>query len=111
MMPLFGLSESTISQIHSILRKYTTIENAVIYGSRAKGTYREGSDIDLTLFGDVDLRTVAAVLDDLNNSFLPYTFDISSYILLKNESLREHIDRVGMVFYTKEEKNRSAVIS
>lgn len=98
---LFGLADATVSQIHFILQKYENIEKAVIYGSRAKGNYREGSDIDLTLFGRVSSQTVANLLDVLDETFLPYTFDISVYDSLKNNALREHIDRVGLVFYTK----------
>jgi uncharacterized protein len=103
MKPPFGLHKSTISLIHSILRKHQDIEKAVIYGSRAKGNYREGSDIDLALFGDVGLRTVANVLDELDDSYLPYTFDVAAYVALKNDKLKEHIDRVGMVFYERGE--------
>jgi predicted nucleotidyltransferase len=100
--PLFGLDNSTIAKICDVLRRYHEIEKAVIYGSRAKGNYREGSDIDLTLFGNVSTKTVAEVLDALDESFLPYTFDISAYDSLKNDKLREHIDRVGKGFYRRE---------
>lgn len=101
MKPEFGLDHSTVSCIHLILRKYEDIQKAVIYGSRAKGNYREGSDIDLTLFGNVGAKTVADVLDALDESVLPYTFDISAYDSLKNGELREHIDRAGKVFYER----------
>lgn len=99
----FGLSASTIAQIHAVLKKYPEIEKAVIYGSRAKGNFREGSDIDLTLFGDVGTNTVADVIDALDDSNLPYLFDVSVFELIENEKLREHIDRVGKVFYEREE--------
>jgi uncharacterized protein len=102
MKPEFGLSEATVSFIRSVLQKFAEIQKAVIYGSRAKGNYREGSDIDLTLFGSIDAKTVADVLDALDESLLPYTFDISVYNTLKNNTLREHIDRVGEVFYIRE---------
>jgi type I restriction enzyme S subunit len=92
-----------MAKIHAILRRYHEIEKAVIYGSRAKGNYREGSDIDLTLFGNINTKTIADVLDALDESFLPYTFDISAYDSLKNDKLREHIDRVGKEFYRREE--------
>jgi len=48
----FGLTEDTIEKFHSVFRKYPEIEEVIIYGSRAKGNYREGSDIDLTLKGE-----------------------------------------------------------
>ena len=81
---------------------FNEVEKAVIYGSRAKGDHRKGSDIDLTLFGIISAETVAGVLDAFEESFLPYTFDISAYGSLKNNQLREHIDRVSKVFYRKD---------
>ncbi|TAE34248.1 MAG: nucleotidyltransferase domain-containing protein [Alphaproteobacteria bacterium] len=96
----FGLSDAAIATIHAAFKKYPAIERAVIYGSRAKGNYKQGSDIDLTLFGegltaDILMR-IAQVLDD---SMLPYLVDISVFDHLDNANLREHILRVGLVFY------------
>ncbi|HKK09669.1 MAG TPA: nucleotidyltransferase domain-containing protein [Bacteroidales bacterium] len=97
---MFGLSKETISALHSVFRKYPEIESVIIYGSRAKGNYREGSDIDLTLIGnqlttDHVLR-ISADIDDLN---LPYLFDLSVYHQLDSVSLKQHIERVGKTFF------------
>jgi predicted nucleotidyltransferase len=79
---------------------YPSIERAVIYGSRAKGNYKPGSDIDLTLFGpaitEAELLALENRLDDL---LLPYTFDISRFHTLQNPQLIDHIQRVGQDFY------------
>jgi predicted nucleotidyltransferase len=96
----FGLEEQTIHKIQQALAHYPLIDKAVLYGSRAKGTNKKGSDIDLCLFGESlnqkILYQVETTLDDL---YLPYTFDLCAYQSLSNNDLKEHIDRVGVPFY------------
>lgn len=96
----FGLSEPNITAISEVFRRFAAIDRAVLYGSRAKGTHRPGSDIDLTLFGKgltPDMRAeIAGALDDL---LLPYTIDLSIFDDLKHDELEEHIRHVGVVFY------------
>ncbi len=100
---MFGLSEKTITYIHAILKKYPSITKAVIYGSRAMGNYKAGSDIDLTLFGvNLTLSELLNIYDELDDSFLPYTFDISIFDDLKEPDLKEHITQVGKIFYSNE---------
>jgi predicted nucleotidyltransferase len=99
----FGLPPATIHKIRNVFSGFPAIERAVIYGSRAKGSYKTGSDIDLTLFGEkLTFDILADVLDTLDELLLPYTFDISLYAKIDNPALREHIDRVGKIFYEKE---------
>jgi predicted nucleotidyltransferase len=99
----FGLPQNTIDKIGSVFFKYPEIDRVIIYGSRAKGNYREGSDIDLTLFGEEVTETIRLkVLSDIDELNTPYLFDISVFHLLKSESLVEHIHRIGQVFYHKE---------
>ena len=102
-MTRFGLSESSIEKITDVLADFPDVEKAVLYGSRAKGNYKPGSDIDLTLFGEgLDQRRcdqIAAALDDL---LLPYMIDLSVYSLLHHPELEAHIERVGRVFYERE---------
>ncbi len=99
----FGLKESTIRAIQSAFKKYPEIEQALLYGSRAKGTYRNGSDIDLTLMGDeltyFLLNRIETEIDDL---LLPYTVDLSLYSHIDNAGLLDHIQRVGKLFYQRE---------
>lgn len=98
----FGLNQETIDKINSVFVKHPEIEKVIIYGSRVKGNYRNGSDIDITLIGndlEYDLKgEVSSEIDDLNT---PYLFDISIYDDLNSESLKEHINRVGKIFYQK----------
>ncbi len=96
----FGLKQTIISQINNVFTKYPQVESAIIYGSRAKGNYKPGSDIDLTLTGsDVDLPLVYKIEIALDDLLMPYTFDLSAYRLLSHPDLLDHIDRVGKLFY------------
>jgi predicted nucleotidyltransferase len=99
----FGLKQKTIDLINSVFAKYPQIEKVILYGSRAKGNFKTGSDIDLTMVGD-DLTTQIQmdVFDELDELMLPYKMDLSIFAKLNNENLREHIERVGVVFYNGE---------
>lgn len=95
-----GLSDKDIKSIQQALRLFPKITEAILYGSRAKGTYRPGSDIDLTLKGNElsyqDLLNIELALDDL---LLPYKIDLSLHHQLDNPQLIDHIARVGKSFY------------
>jgi len=99
---LYGLSEKTINTLHSIFIKYSGIKQAVLYGSRAKGKFRAGSDIDLTLKTDNSFsrKNLLCIENDFDDSDLPYFVDISIYEKLSNPDLKAHIDRMGKVLYT-----------
>ncbi len=97
-----GLSVAIIERIIKVLSAHPNLEQAILYGSRAKGNYREGSDIDLTLTGsaltDTELGRIDNELDEL---LLPYTFDLSLLQQIENPDLIDHIKRVGIVFYQR----------
>lgn len=98
----FGLTDRTLKIIRRVLANYPNVDRAVIYGSRAKGNYRNGSDIDLTLFGkSLDQKQCSDIDDALDELLLPYMIDLSVYELLSHEGLKEHINRVGKVLYIK----------
>ena len=76
--------------------------NRDMYGSRAKGNYRIGSDIDLTIIGtDIDLSKLNEIENRLDDLMLPYSFDISVFSHIKNDGLLDHIKHVGKEFYIK----------
>ncbi len=98
-----GLSESVIEKICGVFVKYPEVEKAVLYGSRAKGDYWNGSDIDLTLCGGGDLtlsvrNRIAVELDDL---LLPYMIDLSIFRDISDPDMIAHIQRVGTPVYEK----------
>lgn len=97
-----GLSQAVIDEIRTVLGACPAVERAMLYGSRAKGNYRRGSDIDLALEGsqldDIQLSVLENQLDDL---LLPYRIDLSRLAAIRNDALLEHIRRVGRVFYKR----------
>ena len=98
----YGLSDRTLHTLDSIFRKYPDIRQGILYGSRAKGNYRNGSDIDVSLktggnFTFTDLLRIAA---DFEDSDMPYFVDVSVYNKLSSQDLKAHIDRVGKVLYS-----------
>jgi predicted nucleotidyltransferase len=98
-----GLKERTIASINGVFAGYPAVERAILYGSRAKGTFRDGSDIDLTLEGDdITGDQMNRIMEELDDLLLPYTFDLSLRRQIDNVDLLEHIERVGVVFYVRE---------
>jgi predicted nucleotidyltransferase len=77
---MFGLKESDIHALQQLLARYREVEKAVIYGSRAMGNYKSGSDVDIALIGEVSAETLAALSRELNEELpLPYKFDLIVY--------------------------------
>ena len=98
----FGLSRETIEKISFIFQEFDEIDAAVIYGSRAKGDFKPGSDIDLALKGEkIDLHLLNKISLALDDLLLPYTFDLSIYHQINNPDLINHIIRAGALFYTR----------
>lgn len=98
----FGLTEPVIIKIQECFLHFPQVQTAILYGSRAKGTYKEGSDIDLTLKGEqINLKLIQQIETELDELLLPYQFDLSSYRQIDNKDLLEHIERVGQVFYER----------
>ncbi len=99
---MFGLDPDTIRNIKTAFSELPQIEKVILYGSRAKGNYKKGSDIDITLLGkNLNLQTIYQLDDKLDELYLPYTFDISIFNQIDNLDLIDHIKRVGKVFYIK----------
>ena len=100
----YGLPFSTVQKIQTVLSLFPQVEQAILYGSRAKGSYKKGSDIDLTLLGgsDLTLNVTFKILNSLDELFLPYTIDLSIFEDITDPDVIEHIHRVGVIFYRKD---------
>lgn len=97
-----GLSATTVAKIHGVLSQHSEVEQAILYGSRAKGNYKHGSDIDLTLTGSGLNHTLFTRIDnELDDLLLPYQIDLSLRSSLTHPALLDHIRRVGVVLYEK----------
>ena len=100
----FGLSEATIQKIRALLAQYPQVEQAVLYGSRATGNYRNGSDIDLALFGDdLNLQTLCRIMNAIDDLMLPYSVDLVIFGQVSDTDLKAHIQEAGVVFYQRKE--------
>ena len=95
----FGLTKNTIQLIQSVFSKYSQIEKVILYGSRAKGNFKAGSDIDLTIVAPKLTTTeLLKIENDLDNLMLPYKIDLSLLHQIENPDLVEHIKRIGVEF-------------
>ena len=100
-MKTAALSHSEIALLHSVFRGHPAVREVRLFGSRAKGTHRNDSDIDLAIWGNVtplQAQAIAAELDDLP---LPYRYDVQVFDAVKSQELRAHIGRAGIALYPK----------
>lgn len=96
----FGLSDTVIKELQDVFRHHTNIVKVLIFGSRSKGTYRDGSDIDLALVGkDIDYNQILNILCEIDDLGLLYSIDLLDYQKKVGTPIGDHIDRVGQVFY------------
>jgi predicted nucleotidyltransferase len=99
----FGLNDSTIEKINSVFEKYPEVEEVIIYGSRAKGNYRNSSDIDITLKGEkLTTELLSKIETDIDDLLTPYMFDVSIFKKLNSPDLEDHINRIGVTFYRRQ---------
>jgi predicted nucleotidyltransferase len=97
-----GLNENTIQKIRNVFALFPEVEETILFGSRANGKFKTGSDIDLTLKGsDLNLSVLNKISMELDDLLLPYTIDLSIYQQIGNPDLIDHINRVGVLFYKK----------
>jgi predicted nucleotidyltransferase len=99
----FGLKEETVEKINTVFAAYPEIEQVILYGSRAKGNYRHGSDIDLVIQGERVTHTQLFQMENqLDDLLLPYKIDLSLLHAIDSLDLLDHIERVGKVFYARQ---------
>jgi predicted nucleotidyltransferase len=98
---MFGLKSNHINAIKDCFINFEQISKVIIYGSRAKGNFRNGSDIDLTIIGDMNFKNLLALENQLDDLMLPYKIDLSLLHQIDNHNLLDHIKRVGISFYEK----------
>lgn len=98
----YGLKESVLGSIIDVFARYPKIDKVLLYGSRVKGNYKKGSDIDLALVGeDINIQDLHKILLELDELYLPYGFDLVIFEKIKNEDLVGHINRLGTAIYQK----------
>ena len=96
----YGLSENTIKEINSVFSKYNKIETVILFGSRAKGNFTNGSDIDLAVKAkDLSFDEFLSIQIDLDQLELIYKIDFLDYTKIQEPELLDHINRVGILVY------------
>ncbi len=99
------MSQETQEKIKNVFVRYPSITNVFLYGSRAKGNYHAGSDIDLTVMDtNITSAELLKIDNDLDDLLLPYKIDLSLFHNIVNSDLVNHIMRVGIEFYQRGEK-------
>ena len=103
-MKHFGITDPSWKLLQETFRSYPQVEEVILFGSRAKGNYSNGSDIDLAIKGEECSKSLALNLQTYMNEVLPipYMVDVVDYESLDHRELRDHIDRVGKLFYRRD---------
>ena len=94
-----ALTPPEVALVTAVFRRHPEIVSAKIFGSRAKGTHTSRSDVDLAVWGGVDEIRAEAIAAELDELPLPYRFEVKPFDTIKLKSLREHIERVGILVY------------
>ena len=101
-MSSFGITKKTYTMLLELFTRHPEVEEVLLFGSRAKNTYKKGSDIDLAIKGeDCNFDLALTIANQVNEELpIPYQVDIVDYSSIDNPDLKEHIDRVGKLFYS-----------
>lgn len=100
---IFGLKDEDLQNIIAVVQQYAEVEEAIIFDSRAKGNYKNGSDVDIALKGTaLNYETTTDISYTLNEETqMPYRFDVLHYHTISNNDLTGQIDRMGISFYKR----------
>ena len=101
-MPELGLKKEELSLIIEVFKKNPSISGAKVFGSRADGGHKQYSDVDIAIYGDLNILDLGRVIRDLDDLPLVYKFDVAVYGLLENPALRRRIDETGVMVYKRE---------
>ncbi len=100
----YGLTQRDMAAIWFIFEGYPEVKMVYLFGSRAKGNYRPGSDIDLAIMNEgVSAKKLAKLKSDFEDSNLPYNVDLVDFNQLENRGFIDHIKRVGIPFFKRSE--------
>ncbi len=91
-----GLSAEELVEIVDCLKQYPAIKQAILFGSRAKGNFQPGSDVDIAIVGGTYQDALALSVALNEETRLPYKFDVITYETITSRALRDNIDRIGL---------------
>ena len=97
----FGISSKDAEILNSVFKKFPQVKQVILYGSRAKGNFRENSDVDLVIANsEIDRYSIGKILSEIDDSNFPYLVDIQVLNTIKNKELLDDIDRVGKILFS-----------
>lgn len=97
----FGLDHGDVDAIVTVLRGCTRVQEALIVGSRALDRHRPESDIDIAVRGPLTAQDVAELRGALDRLPLPWMFDVVALDTLRDDAVREHVERVGKTLFRR----------
>lgn len=107
----YGITDKEWEKVITTLSHFPDIQKAILFGSRAKGTNKPFSDVDIALVGDkVSINDLLHIKNEIDDLLLPYEFDFCIYKDLKNPELISHIDRRGIEIYDRAKIGCQAVL-
>jgi uncharacterized protein len=96
----YGLSETDIKLIQDVFAGHSSLDKVILFGSRAKGNFKPGSDIDLALIGsNISFDEFLFLVNQLEELNLPFKIDLIDFKTIKDEAVLDHIKRIGVTFY------------
>lgn len=99
----YGLESKYMEILRSVFSRHPEVERVILFGSRTKGNYKRGSDIDMAVVREqVTKNVLFSLLSEFEDSLLPFFVDLLSYHQIMSPELKEHIDRVGRMIYERE---------
>lgn len=93
----FGLKERYYEELKALYFLFPNIDEVIIFGSRARGDYREYSDIDIAIKGELTKLEIALIREHLEESKIPYVTDVVEYEKIVDKAFKDEIDREGIV--------------
>ena len=100
-MQKFSLSEEQFTILENIFKQHSSVTKVIIFGSRAKNTHKQYSDIDLCLMGKIDDNELNKLNNNLIESSLIYKVDLVVFENVKNNLLKENIVKDGLIFWER----------
>lgn len=99
----FGIGDRSFSELLETFSLFPEIRKVKVFGSRAMGNFKRGSDIDLCFWGDIPQSLLFKIQDHIEEkTTIPYLIDFVVFQQIDNKALIDHINTYGIEFYKKE---------
>jgi len=97
----FGIADKSWRLILATIKEHSEVQEALLFGSRAMGNYKKGSDVDIALKGKkLNWKVVSDISAELNERLpLPYFFDVVNVDSVEEQGVKDHIDQFGVPIF------------